>query len=290
MDSIYFSLDNIALKIKTDNYHINIQTIHLSPYLYYIDNHCHKGFEIHYVTGGKGTVKLRDEQHAVQKGTIYITGPDTDHEQISDPGHVIMEYCLGFELLQTKTTTMHNSYDADYALDKLYDIRFWTGNGSENCFSLWNSLAKEANAQTIGCYSNISAYILQILIETVRMATGNARIDTPLPAKSLEDRRTTILDSHMLWSAAGTTLEKLANQLHLSTKQAARLVKKQYGMSFEARLTQTKLDMAVRLLTMTKLPVSEIAKNVGYSSLQYFSRRFKEKYGISPAEYRKRYQ
>ena len=31
MDSIYFSLDNVALKIKTDNYHINIQTIHLSP-------------------------------------------------------------------------------------------------------------------------------------------------------------------------------------------------------------------------------------------------------------------
>ena len=181
-----------------------------------------------------------------------------------------MEYCLGFELLQTKTPTTHNSYDADYALDKLYDIRFWAGNGSESCFSLWNNLAREANAQTIGCYSNISAYILQILIETVRLATGNMRIDTPLPAKSLEDRRTTILDSHMLWSAAGTTLEKLADQLHLSTKQAARLVKKQYGMSFEARLTQTKLDMAVRLLTMTKLPVSEIAKTVGYSSIQYF--------------------
>lgn len=289
MDSIYFSLDNISLKIKTESYHINVQAIHLSPYLYYIDNHFHKGFEIHYVTGGKGTVRLRNTQHSVQEGMIYITGPDVEHEQISDPGDVLMEYCLGFELLRTKgNVEEHSSYDADYVLDKLSEIRFWAGMGREVCFQLWNRLANEANTQAIGCYSNISSCILQLLIETVRSACDPVRIDRPLPAKSLEERRATILDSHMLWSAADTTLEKLAAQLQLSTKQAARLVKKQYGMSFEQRLTQTKLDLAVRLLTMTNLPVSEIAKTVGYSSVQYFSRRFKEKFDLSPAEYRKR--
>lgn len=291
MDSIYFSLDNIALKIKTGSFYINVQAIHLSPYLYYIDNHFHKGFEIHYVTGGKGTVRLQNAQYHVHEGTIYITGPDVEHEQISDPEDVLMEYCLTFELLRTKPgSEPYCSYDADYALNKLDTIRFWTGPGSETCFQLWNRLAIEANTQAIGCYSNISSCILQLLIETVRSACGPAPIDTPLPAKSLEDRRATILDSYMLWSVADTTLEKLAALLHLSTKQTARLIKKQYGMTFEQRLTQTKLDMAVRLLTMTSLPISEIAKTVGYSSIHYFSRRFKEKFGISPAEYRKHSQ
>lgn len=290
MDSIYFSLDNVAIKLRTNKYIINIQTIHLSPYLYYIDNHFHKGYEIHYVTGGRGTVRLRDSQLDVQEGMVYITGPDVEHEQISDPSHVLMEYCLGFEMLHTKHDKTCYDYDADYVLDKLGKVKFWSGAGSDACFSLWSKIASEANAQKIGCYSNISSCVLQLLIETARSVCGPIQIKTSLPAKLPEDRRSTLLDSYMLWAFADTTLEGLAEKLELSTKQTARLIKKQYGMTFEQRLTQTKLDMAVRLLTLTTMPIREIAKTVGYSSAQYFSRRFKEKYQYSPAEYRKRYQ
>ena len=290
MDSIYFSLDNIAIKLRTKNYLINVQTIHLSPYLYYIDNHFHKGFEIHYVTGGQGTIRLRDSQFAVQEGMVYITGPDIEHEQISDPDHVLMEYCLGFELMHTKHNKSYQYFDADFALGQLEEIKFWAGTGSDACFSLWNKIAQEANEQQIGCYSFITSCVSQLLIETVRSVCGPAQIKTPLPAKLPEDRRSTLLDSYMLWAFADTTLERLAEKLELSTKQTSRLIKKQYGMTFEQRLTQTKLDMAVRLLTLTNLPIREIAQTVGYSSVQYFSRRFKEKYEYSPAEYRKRYQ
>ena len=41
------------------------------------------------------------------------------------------------------------------------------------------------------------------------------------------------------------------------------------------------------MLTNTKMPVSEIIQMVGYDNSSYFYRKFRERYGVSPKEFRK---
>ena len=53
-------------------------------------------------------------------------------------------------------------------------------------------------------------------------------------------------------------------------------------------LTQKRLEYAKDLLDTSKKNVSEIADESGFENITHFSRIFKEKYGLSPLQYRKR--
>jgi two-component system response regulator YesN len=57
-------------------------------------------------------------------------------------------------------------------------------------------------------------------------------------------------------------------------------------MNFSTFLKDFRLSHAKRLLSGTDMRIYEIASEVGYSDSKYFNRVFKEKYGISPGEFR----
>jgi AraC-like DNA-binding protein len=51
-------------------------------------------------------------------------------------------------------------------------------------------------------------------------------------------------------------------------------------------LTMKRMEKAQELLLMTDNRISEIAKEVGFSDEGYFTRRFKQKFNVSPSEFR----
>jgi AraC-like DNA-binding protein len=53
-----------------------------------------------------------------------------------------------------------------------------------------------------------------------------------------------------------------------------------------AYLTQWRLGLGARALTVTSHAVAQIAADVGYDSEAAFNRAFKREYGLPPARYR----
>ena len=47
------------------------------------------------------------------------------------------------------------------------------------------------------------------------------------------------------------------------------------------------MNQAVYLLTSSRLSIADIIGSVGYDNTSYFYRKFRERYGVSPKEYRK---
>lgn len=82
------------------------------------------------------------------------------------------------------------------------------------------------------------------------------------------------------------TVEDLAQQLHISRVQLYRKVKALLGISISDYINSQKLAKAKSMLQDSKLNISEIAYQLGYSSPGYFSTSFKNKYGISPKQFR----
>lgn len=80
---------------------------------------------------------------------------------------------------------------------------------------------------------------------------------------------------------------------HLSTKYALSQAKLQDGFRFLYNRTVTeyvrhvRLEAARDLMSSVDLNVSQVVYSVGFTSRSYFSKIFKEKYGITPNEYRK---
>lgn len=84
------------------------------------------------------------------------------------------------------------------------------------------------------------------------------------------------------------TVEQLAKQLHISRVQLYRKVKAVLGMNVSDYINNFKLENAKAQLENTKMTVSQIAYANGFSSPNYFSTTFKNKFGTSPGAYRKK--
>lgn len=89
------------------------------------------------------------------------------------------------------------------------------------------------------------------------------------------------------YSDSSMTLEKVAEELNVSSVYLSRIFKQESGQSFISMLTQVRIKMAIRMLAGTKLTMNEIAEQTGYDTQHYFSTSFKKVVGVSPNHYRK---
>lgn len=83
------------------------------------------------------------------------------------------------------------------------------------------------------------------------------------------------------------TVEKLAEDLNISRVQLYRKVKALLGLNVSEYINNYKLERAKIMLEESDLSISEIAYKNGFSTPNYFSTSFKNKYGSSPASFRK---
>ncbi len=83
------------------------------------------------------------------------------------------------------------------------------------------------------------------------------------------------------------TLTELANRLHLSVSQTKRLIKSQYGISFQQKLANARIEHSKYLMRTTPLSLEQIAEQVGYHSYNTFFEAFFAQTGETPSQYRK---
>jgi AraC-like DNA-binding protein len=83
------------------------------------------------------------------------------------------------------------------------------------------------------------------------------------------------------------TVQELARACNLSRSAFAARFVARVGKPPATYLVHVRLDAATGLLRDTSVPVTLIAKNVGYASEAAFSRAFKNRYGTPPAHWRR---
>lgn len=78
----------------------------------------------------------------------------------------------------------------------------------------------------------------------------------------------------------------LAEKVNLSPNYLGDLLKKETGKNTKEHINDFVVNLAKNNLLNTKKNVSEIAYDLGFNYPHYFSRLFKQKTGLTPAEYR----
>ena len=83
------------------------------------------------------------------------------------------------------------------------------------------------------------------------------------------------------------TCKEMAEMLYVSTKTLDKSMLHRTGLSFHAYARERKLEMAASLLvTEPELQLREIANALGFYDEFHLSKSFKQKYRVSPREYR----
>jgi len=83
-------------------------------------------------------------------------------------------------------------------------------------------------------------------------------------------------------------VSELAELMNMSRSNLLRKIKKETQLSASQFIRQVRLKKSMELLEETELIVSEISYQVGFGNNSYFIKCFREYYGYSPGEYRKR--
>jgi AraC-like DNA-binding protein len=114
--------------------------------------------------------------------------------------------------------------------------------------------------------------------------TGVAFRDAAGPSSYLVDRALAIVERNF---ARSLTDSDVARQLGLSTSHFRFLFKESTGQPFHKYVVAVRLEKAREMLVRNDMPVSEVARAVGFAGLSHFSRAFTRRFSVSPTHLRR---
>ena len=82
------------------------------------------------------------------------------------------------------------------------------------------------------------------------------------------------------------SISEIADELYLSKSYLQKIYKNYFGSSIIEEMIKFRIEKAKDLLRRTDMTVTDIARECGYSSYNYFVRQFKTEEGMPPSEYR----
>lgn len=249
--------------------------------------------------------------HSEGKPTILLV--DDNHEILM----VLREYFK-------KEYNVVMAIDGQEALDKcktyfpeivISDVMMPRMNGIELCTNLKKHLrtcfipvilltAKSTIEHQIeGIETGADAYIskpfnLKLLKATVRnLLNKSLQVKNSMPVDNIRqeilnkkqgelfDKLNLLVNTNL--TNSDFSVDHLCLELGLNRTKLYNTIKSATGMSLGNYIRKIRLDKAAELLKTTDMSISEIGYAIGIESPSYFTRSFKEQFGVSPSEYLK---
>lgn len=281
------SYNNHNIKFTMD--YIDFYAIHFvsDRFIRSIPSHSHSdnSFEIHYIPYGKGKVQIDHKTYQVIPNTLYVTGPHIEHEQIPDKEDPMFEYCIYLKLEKknyTKKEQKHDSY-----LESFENTKSWFGQDSKNIHPLMQQIFLELDKKYTGYLKQVETLLQQLIIQLIRNYENIHQLQPQTNSFDLDRSKYLVIEEYFLYEYTDLSLDALSKRLGLSPRQTERLLKQHYSKTFLQKKTEAKMSAASILLMDSNKRITNIALELGYSSVEHFSNAFKRYYHISARDYRK---
>ena len=106
--------------------------------------------------------------------------------------------------------------------------------------------------------------------------------------ETIKSRQTKRLIENLIENNIATaSVFEISSKLGYSCVYTGKVIKNLFGVTYKELLIEKRLNMANDLLINSDLSISEIIKKVGYENEGYFRKKFTQKFGKKPLEYRK---
>lgn len=143
-------------------------------------------------------------------------------------------------------------------------------------------ISREASCDFEGKNQLITCYITEMIIDIYR------NYHRP---KEQNNKATSIINIHneiVLNPSKNWTLKEMTDLSGYSTSRFCELYKKTYGISPVNAVISERVEMAKRLLDSGQASVQLVSESCGFSTVNYFSKWFKNITGYTPTAYRSR--
>ena len=236
----------------------------------------HDFWEVSYHEAGQTEITLDGVAHVIKKGQMIIYPPGAFHEGMfggqsvciaafSSKSPLLYDLCVG-------------AFDLSPELAQEFTALVRWG---EKLFECRDTSSKRFIPQ-----GDITVYDLQLLKNRLEsfllslykeLCCRSHRSDSRLLPELVYILRANLAQS--------MSVEELAQSAGISVTRVKKLFHEAYGCGPIHYFLQLKIEEAQKILVHSRCNVSQTAQRLGFSSVHYFSRLFKEKTGLSPREY-----
>ena len=247
--------------------------------------HSKNSYELHFVPEGKGTLIVNNTKYDIEPGTLFMTGPEIPHEQISSHDNPMTEYSIYLQTAQESSTP------SAQIIQTFLNCTFWFGKAQASLYAQLEQLFLELRQRQSGYDLMVKSILQQIIINVSRHYLGNKKTQKEEALLQqqhfINEKAYLIIEEAFLYDYKTITLEELAERVSLGKRQTERLLKKHYASTFHQKKAEARMSAATQLLAESTLSISEIAEDLGYASPEHFSNAFKKYYGITATAYRR---
>jgi AraC-like DNA-binding protein len=231
-------------------------------------------YQINYITEGEGLMETRAGSFPVREGSVILLRPNLWHRYRPLKEKGWKEHYIGF-MGETATRVFNSS-------EMLTDSPVIHIGFEENIILNFQEILNHVKSEKPGFHQICSGLVIYILGQIISKRR-NANFVHSNVEKAIQKACLIIRDN----PTRNLNIEELARDLDTNYSLFRRAFKKYTGLSPMQYHTALRMKQAVHLLTNTELSVKEISFNLGFCSVFYFSKLFKEKTGRSPSEFRR---
>lgn len=251
------------------------------------DWHWHEEVQLSYVLDGGMITTAQGTDYILRPGDGFFINSNVSH--MTRPTSIASAHYLSLNIHPSLLTLFHGSVvEQKYFLPYLHHPNFqfvhltpetiWQEQLLMNIRYLFHILTEKPFGYELDAYSYL-LHIWKELLERLEVHQGQTPVvERPEAQQIMAYLRSNFHDT--------VTLGQIAENVHLSEEECCRLFKSTYRCTIFTYLTDYRLQHGIRLLPDRSLSVSEIAERCGFNSTSYFIKRFREKVGMSPLQYR----
>lgn len=255
--------------------------------------HCHDYIELNYMYSGSSTQIVNGIECHLEQGQILLMSADTVHtiEPLGEDdillninlntNYLITGFLNRFSCDSVVTRFLTNALGNSIRHD---DFLFFRSERSdrlqryiEDLLCEWYDPSVVARDIIGNLFSLVLSELVIVYEDQIIGDQRHADIASVLPIMTYIER-----------NFLTCSLDEVAHAFNLNPNYLSNLLKSRCGLSYREMVQMQKLACAERLLIASNVPITEVAHLSGYENVSFFYRKFKEKNGCLPAEFRAR--
>ena len=252
-------------------------------------HHQHAAYELMYVFSGAMAMTAKDSSLVLNKRQYIFLDAEVPHQiglkAPADSGMMNLEFTFAPCAASVPDAESIRRADPDYQYLMDHPAPFFVlTDEDETVYRLMKKTVLIA-----GSGAKDSAFLASLLTQQLLMRIARQlRVSESRRARRLSNPHVFKAIQYMTAHyAEPLPAAKTARALHIQPSYLHRLISRHTGETYGSLLRGLRMEKAKMLLAGSSLPVFRVAGLTGFSSPQYFAKRFREREGMSPAAYRK---
>lgn len=239
--------------------------------------HWHTFYEFEIYLEGEGTLTVNGRDYKVEPYTVSLMRTTDFQEIILQRKAKIRLLQFTSELMPEELRNYFTSYNGDF-------VKTLNRENFEKIMKILDLIEAETLVNPRDTLTGESLKHLTHVLLSVFLRNFRFEKEGELTSNKTIFPILSFINEHF---RENVTVEDIARSFFLNSNYFCSLFRKETGVKCGDYIRNLRMNHAVRLVTLTKLSITDICAESGYNSISSFLRDFKKQFGTSPTKMRK---